>query len=184
MPGPINRRNPWDAAVKCATRTEPRRAFNIRIERAPSRKLAPAIFERGGGEAGEARLVADHLVDANMAGHDSHGVGMIPTYVRHLLAGLVRPNTPAERVRDDGAILVFDGRRGHGRRAAGGTMAAAIDRCRDTGIVVAGPRRAHRIGRVTTACGGFASAEPSALHTSRGSTRVVDFRRLEKIRAV
>ena len=169
MPGPINRRNPWDAAVKCATRTEPRRAFNIRIERAPSRKLAPAIFERGGGEAGEARLVADHLVDANMAGHDSHGVGMIPAYVRHLLAGLVRPNTPAERVRDDGAILVFDGRRGHGR---------------DTGIVVAGPRRAHRIGRVTTACGGFASAEPSALHTSRGSTRVVDFRRLEKIRAV
>lgn len=120
----------------------------MRIEQAPLRKLATAIFERGGSETGEARLVADHLVDANMAGHDSHGVGMIPTYVRHLLAGLVRPNTPAERVRDDGAILVFDGHRGYGRRAAGDTMAAAIDRCRETGIVVAGLRRAHHIGRV------------------------------------
>jgi uncharacterized oxidoreductase len=83
-----------------------------------------------------------------MAGHDSHGVGMIPTYVRHLGAGLVKPNTPADLVRDDGAILVFDGNRGYGRRAAGGAMAAAIDRCRDTGVVVSGLRRAHHIGRV------------------------------------
>ncbi len=112
------------------------------------RKLAAAVFERGGSEAAEARLVADHLVDANMAGHDSHGVGMIPTYVRHLQAGLVRPNATAELVRDDGAILVFDGNRGYGRRAAGATMAAAVDRCRDTGVVVAGLRRAHHVGRV------------------------------------
>ena len=118
------------------------------IAQAPLRNFATAIFERGGSEAGEARLVADHLVDANMAGHDSHGVGMIPTYVRHLDAGLVAPNTPAELVRDDGAILVFDGHRGYGCRAAGGAMAAAIDRCRDTGVVVVGLRRAHHIGRV------------------------------------
>ena len=112
------------------------------------RNLAMAVFERGGSEIAEARLVADHLVDANMAGHDSHGVGMIPTYVRHLKAGLVSPNTAAELVRDDGAILVFDGNRAYGRRAAGGAIAAAIDRCRDTGVVVAGLRRAHHIGRV------------------------------------
>ena len=112
------------------------------------RNLATAVFERGGSETAEARLVADHLVDANMAGHDSHGVGMIPTYVRHLKAGLVSPNTVAELVRDDGAILVFDGNRGYGRRAAGGAIAAAIDRCRDTGVVVVGLRRAHHIGRV------------------------------------
>ncbi len=120
----------------------------MHIEQTPLRALTAAIFERGGSEAAEARLIADHLVDANMAGHDSHGVGMIPTYVRHLGAGLVKPNTPADLVRDDGAILVFDGNRGYGRRAAGGAMAAAVDRCRDTGVVVCGLRRAHHIGRV------------------------------------
>ena len=112
------------------------------------RNIATAVFARGGSEAAEARLVADHLVDANMAGHDSHGVGMIPIYVRHLHAGLVSPNTSADLVRDDGAILVFDGNRGYGRPVAEATMAAAIDRCRDTGVVVAGLRRAHHIGRV------------------------------------
>jgi uncharacterized oxidoreductase len=112
------------------------------------RRLTAAVFERGGSETAEARLVADHLVDANMAGHDSHGVGLIPTYVRHLKAGLVSPNTVAELVRDDGAILLFDGNRGFGRRVASGSIAAAIDRCRDTGVVVAGLRRAHHIGRI------------------------------------
>ena len=112
------------------------------------RKFAAAIFERGGSEIAEARLVADHLVDANMAGHDSHGVGLVPTYVRHIKAGLVSPNTVVELVRDDGAILVFDGNRGFGRRVASGSIAAAIDRCRDTGVVVAGLRRAHHIGRI------------------------------------
>ncbi len=118
------------------------------IAHEPLRNLAAAVFERGGSAVAEARLVGDPLVDANMAGHDSHGVGMIPTYVRHLRAGLVRPNTPAELVRDDGAILVFDGNRGYGRCAAGVAMAAAVERCRDTGVVVAGLRRAHHVGRV------------------------------------
>ena len=39
----------------------------------------------------EAALVAEHLIQANLAGHDSHGVGMMPAYVRHLQAGLVVP---------------------------------------------------------------------------------------------
>ena len=40
------------------------------------------IARRMGSEDQEAREVADHLVRANLAGHDSHGVGMLPTYVR------------------------------------------------------------------------------------------------------
>jgi uncharacterized oxidoreductase len=98
--------------------------------------LGSEIFRRGGSEPAEADLVADHLVNANLAGHDSHGVGMIPAYVRHLKAGLVSPKTPAKVVKDDGAILMFDGQRGYGRRVAGEAMAAAIERCRQTGVVI------------------------------------------------
>ena len=65
-----------------------------------------------------------HLVNANLAGHDSHGVGMIPAYVRHLKACLVSPNTPAKVVKDDGAILMFDCQRGYGRRVSGEAMEA------------------------------------------------------------
>jgi uncharacterized oxidoreductase len=40
-----------------------------------------AIWEKAGSTPREAELVADHLVAANLTGHDSHGVGMIPRYV-------------------------------------------------------------------------------------------------------
>ena len=85
------------------------------------RRVTRAILKSGGSAAPEADLVADHLVQANLAGHDSHGVGMIPAYVRHLKAGLVVPNTRAKLVKDDGAMLMFDGGRGYGRSVAGET---------------------------------------------------------------
>jgi hydroxycarboxylate dehydrogenase B len=106
------------------------------------------IIRRTGSHDDEAVLVADHLVAANLAGHDSHGVGLIPNYVRHFQAGLIKPNTPARLVTDDGAIMVFEGGRGYGRRVAGEAMAAAIERCRDTGVVLMGLRGPHHIGRV------------------------------------
>ena len=93
------------------------------------RRVTRAILKSGGSAAPEADLVADHLVQANLAGHDSHGVGMIPAYVRHLKAGLVVPNTRAKLVKDDGAVLMFDGGRGYGRSVAGEAMAAGIARC-------------------------------------------------------
>src|SRR3989454_800010 len=121
------------------------------------RRLTSSILQCGGSDAPEADLVADHLVRANLAGHDSHGVGMIPAYVRHLEAGLVVPNTRAKLVKDDGAILMFDGARGYGRCVAGEAMAAAITRCRQTGVVAMTLANAHHIGRVG-AYGELASA--------------------------
>lgn len=110
--------------------------------------LARDIFELFGCEAAEAEAVARHLVEANMAGHDSHGVALIPPYVDHFREGLVKPGTPAELVRDDGAFLLFDGQLGFGRTVAGECMDAAIARCRREGISIAGLRNAHHIGRI------------------------------------
>jgi uncharacterized oxidoreductase len=121
------------------------------------RRLTSAILKSGGSAASEADLVADHLVQANLVGHDSHGVGMIPAYVRHLKAGLVVPNTRAKLVKDDGAVLMFDGGRGYGRRVAGEAMVAAITRCRQTGVVALTLANAHHVGRVG-AYGELASA--------------------------
>jgi uncharacterized oxidoreductase len=112
------------------------------------RRLTSTILRKGGSAAPEADLVADHLVLANLLGHDSHGVGMVPAYVRHLGAGLVVPNTKAKVVKDDGAMLMYDGLRGYGRCVAGEAMAAAIARCRQTGVVALTLANAHHIGRV------------------------------------
>lgn len=119
----------------------------------PHEKLRLAIrhlLEHGGSERAEAKLVADHLVDANLAGHDSHGIGMIPHYVRNLENGTLVPNLAARLEADDGAILRFDGQRGYGQRVAAESMQAAMDRCRETGVALMTLRNAHHIGRVGT----------------------------------
>jgi uncharacterized oxidoreductase len=120
----------------------------MRIPSDRLRRLTATILARGGSEPAEADLVAAHLVDANLAGHDSHGVGLIPHYVRHLKDGLVVPNTSVKVLKDEGAFLMFDGQRGFGRRVAGEAMAAAIERARDTGVVVVTLANSHHVGRV------------------------------------
>jgi uncharacterized oxidoreductase len=129
----------------------------MRVPASRLRQLTATILGRGGSEPAEADLVAGHLVDANLAGHDSHGVSLIPHYVRHLKEGLVVPNTSAKLLKDDGAFLMFDGQRGFGRRVAGEAMAAAMVRCRESGVAVMTLAGSHHVGRVG-AYGELASA--------------------------
>ena len=114
----------------------------------PLTQLVTAIFMQGGSEKDEAELVASSLIKANLMGHDSHGVGLVPTYIKNIQDDLLKPNTPVECVRDDGAIMMFDGQRGFGRRVAGEAMTAAIARCRDTGVVLMTLRNTHHVGRI------------------------------------
>ena len=114
------------------------------------RRLAYEIIRHGGSEADECRIVSDHLVDANLAGHDSHGVAILTAYVSNLQRNLLRPNTAVATVRDDGAFLQFDGGKGYGQRVAAEAMDTAIARCRDTGVVVMTLKNSHHIGRVGT----------------------------------
>jgi uncharacterized oxidoreductase len=110
--------------------------------------LLHKILQQSGSDEYEAALVAEHLVCANLTGHDSHGVAMLPIYIRNLRAGLLVPGNSAKLVKDDGSIMIFDGQRGYGQRVAYEAMNAAISRCRETGLVVMALRNAHHIGRV------------------------------------
>jgi len=112
--------------------------------------LGHLIARRMGSEEAEAAVVADHLVRANLAGHDSHGVGMLPTYVRLLSQQLLVPNQTADTVLDAGALLVIDARRGYGQRVAADAVRRAIGRARELGACVLALRNASHIGRIGT----------------------------------
>jgi len=108
------------------------------------------IARRMGSEESEAAQVADHLVRANLAGHDSHGVGMLPRYVQLLHDGLLVPNQTAETVLDAGALLVIDARRGYGQRMAADAVRRAIARAKEVGACVLAFRNSSHIGRIGT----------------------------------
>jgi uncharacterized oxidoreductase len=112
--------------------------------------VASLIVQRMGSAPEEAHEVADHLVRANLTGHDSHGVGMLPAYVRLVKDGLLVPNQTPETVLEDGALLVVDARRGFGQRMAGEAVRRAIARARSQGACVLALRNSSHIGRVGT----------------------------------
>ena len=101
-----------------------------------------------GSSPDEAQDVAEHLVAANLAGHDSHGVGMLPDYVRLLHEGLLVPNQTLDAVVDRGAVLVLDARRGFGQAMAKEAMRRGIARAREFGSVTVALRNSSHIGRI------------------------------------
>ena len=108
------------------------------------------IFVAAGATEAVAREVADHLVAANLKGHDSHGVGMIPAYVANIRNGNLKVDAHANVLRDNGAVLMIDGGFGFGQVVAREATDLALERVRTTGIVCAGVRNCHHLGRIGT----------------------------------
>ncbi|HXP97263.1 MAG TPA: malate/lactate/ureidoglycolate dehydrogenase [Telmatospirillum sp.] len=110
--------------------------------------ITAEIVRLAGSSQEEADIVAANLVEANLQGHDSHGVGMIPQYVASINYGGLKPNTSAKLVADHNAILVFDGQCGYGQVVTRQVMDAGIARAQTTGVCVTSLKYAHHLGRV------------------------------------
>ena len=106
------------------------------------------ILQAAGSAAEEARTVAANLVLANLSGHDSHGVGMVPRYVDAVLEGGLVPNTSAQVRLEAGALLGIEGGRGYGQVVGEQAMQRAIDRARQEGSCILSLAHAHHLGRI------------------------------------
>ena len=120
----------------------------MRVSHEKLERTCTAIFGAMGSPQWEAGLVSRSLVDANLKGHDSHGVGLIPTYVRHFADGMLKPGTAVSKFRDAGVVLQFDGNLGFGRRVGAEAMDEAVGRCRQSGAAVMTLKNAHHLGRI------------------------------------
>jgi hydroxycarboxylate dehydrogenase B len=116
----------------------------------PLQAVVRHIVQRMGSSPEEADVVADHLVRANLAGHDSHGVGMLASYIRILHAGLLVPNQTLQTVLEEAALLVLDAQRGFGQPMATEAVRRAIARARQMGACVLALRNSAHIGRIGT----------------------------------
>ncbi|MFO7765663.1 MAG: malate/lactate/ureidoglycolate dehydrogenase [Pelovirga sp.] len=136
--------------------------------------FARAVLTATGSSSYEADIVAEHLVQSNLAGHDSHGIGMIPAYLNSIRNNALVPDAERQQVLDHGAMMVFDGGRGYGQRLAKEAMATAIERCRENGLVFMGLRNAHHMGRI----GSYGEQAIAAGFVSLHFVNVVDHRPL------
>lgn len=114
----------------------------------PLARAIEAIVEAGGSEKREAKLVAAGLIEANLKGHDSHGVGMMPRYVDALLEGGLAPNAHPTVKFDGGALISLDGNMGYGQAIGVEAMAIATTRARQYGSCVMALARTHHLCRI------------------------------------
>jgi len=112
------------------------------------RTQVTAILHAAGSSREEARTVADNLVLANLSGHDSHGVGMVPRYVDAVLEGGLKPNASAKLNFDGGSLLALDGRRGYGQVVGEQAMTLAMARAKELGSCIMTLAHAHHLGRI------------------------------------
>jgi uncharacterized oxidoreductase len=123
-------------------------ATDVTVHAEAAAPLRGHVVERGGSTPHEAQLVAHNLVEANLTGHDSHGVGMLPRYVDNLLAGGLKANQTLRVVTDHGSLLTLDGMAGYGQvMGHAGDGAGHRPRARRMAWR-AGPGQRHHIGRI------------------------------------
>jgi hydroxycarboxylate dehydrogenase B len=134
------------------------------IAPSPLRDLVQTIFERPGSAPAEAAAVADHLIEANLMGHDSHGVIRVAPYIDLIRSGKWSANRHVEVVKDAGAVLVVDGGNGLGQVIAKEAIDLGIERARTHGVAVVGVRNSAHMGRIGAWAEQAATAGLISLH--------------------
>ncbi len=112
-----------------------------------SSQVACVVAAAGSAQA-EAEQVAANLVLANLSGHDSHGVGMLPRYVDAVAEGGLRPNASVKVNADIGTLLALDGQGGYGQIVGVQAMEMGIERAKRHGSCIFTLAHAHHLGRI------------------------------------
>ncbi len=118
------------------------------IDAGSLREAVAAIFAAAGCDTDEGARIARYLVEANLAGHDSHGVIRVPRYVHWLETGTVRAGRSVKTVVDAGPVAVLDGDHGFGQTIGEQAIALAVEKARAFGVAVVGLRNTGHLGRI------------------------------------
>jgi LDH2 family malate/lactate/ureidoglycolate dehydrogenase len=110
------------------------------------RAFTAGVLRAEGVPDGDAALVAESLVQADLWGHQSHGVLRLPWYVARLRTGAVTAKTAPEVLSDTGPLVLLDGRDGIGQVLADRARALAVERAREHGVGVVGVRNSNHFG--------------------------------------
>src|SRR5437868_1441952 len=111
------------------------------------RHATQVLLEATGTPPDLAQIVAEALVEANLAGHDSHGLLRLTQYIGLVRQGQVLPAARASLLGTRQATARVDGARGWGQPAARLGTQTAIDFAQANGVGVVTIERRYHIRR-------------------------------------
>ncbi len=107
-----------------------------------------AIFQAAGASQEEAQIVMEHLVGANLAGHDSHGVILIPSYINRIKRGHIVPGAPLEIERESSTTAHLNGNWGFGYVVTTRAMEMAIAKAKEHNVAAITIHLQGHVGRL------------------------------------
>ena len=138
------------------------------------RGFVTAIFEAAGCSGAESVRIADNLVDANLTGHDSHGVVRVPRYVSWLEHGVQYADQDLEVLVDSQTLLLVDGQYGMGQTVGPLAVDLGIARANEHGHCIVALRKAGHLGRIGAFAETAAAAGLISMHiVNVGSSQLV-----------
>ncbi len=108
--------------------------------------FAQIIYEKMGVPSDHALLAADTLVQADLWGHQSHGMLRLPWYLARLKSGAMKAQTQTKLIKDAKGIALLDGCHGVGQVIAKTAVNEAIARGKNHGIGVISVRNSNHFG--------------------------------------
>ncbi|WP_423141677.1 Ldh family oxidoreductase [Parablastomonas sp. CN1-191] len=116
------------------------------IDAAALSRFAALVYERAGLRHEDAAIAADSLVQADLWGHQTHGVMRLPWYVARLRSGAVAAAASPQIISDIGAVAVIDGHHAMGQVSAAAAASAAIKRAKTHGLGAVAVRNSNHFG--------------------------------------
>lgn len=110
--------------------------------------FARSLFTAAGVPADEAQTVGHSLVDANLCGHDSHGVIRVMQYIGFLRDKKLFTGVPLKKLHETPAILSADAQWGLGQVQAYRLLDLLRPKAKELGIAAGTMRRSGHIGRL------------------------------------
>ncbi|MFZ0090316.1 MAG: Ldh family oxidoreductase [Solirubrobacteraceae bacterium] len=122
-----------------------------------------------------AAIVAQALRNANLAGHDSHGLVRMPAYAQSVRDGKVIPQARAEVVRSHGATAAVSARRGWGQPAGRVAADTAVSLAHQHGVGAVVLQESPHVGRLADYAERVAGAGQLAMIVTNAWVNVAPF---------
>ncbi len=112
------------------------------------KRLGAGLFTHVGVPADEAQLVAEHMVDAGLLGHDTHSVLRFPQYTNMVRDGQVKPGAPLEILQEKEGVIQVSGGWNFGPVTATRVAELAIERARCRPLVAVTVKHCNHVARL------------------------------------
>ncbi len=112
------------------------------------RALTRCLLAAAGTPQHVVEVVADVLVEANLTGHDSHGVLRVPTYLDQIVSGRIRPAGEPRVLSETATVIRLDGQNAFGHYTASKGMALALEKAKQSDVCAVSFTNIGHIGRL------------------------------------